>query len=591
MWFCYATETAEWPRVLHQRRSRNLQAAEVADDCQPRCRYAPQTGVHYFACFWSGVGSTVVTVSANTAMASYYDYSEVARSVFIAVLASYAALDLAGRVTAARGWIRSTWLASGAVAMGLGIWAMHFKGMLAFHLPVPVAYHWPTFLLSLLLAILASAFSLYIVSRPRLSIGRASVGSLIMGAGIAGMHYVGMASMRLPAIMRYRPLVVSLSVAFAIVFSFVALALAFHSREETPRMFSRKTGSAIVMGAAVSAMHYTGMASVAFLPSDVLPDMSHAGSISVVANNGIALFTVVILAVTMLTASAARREEAELRFLNERLEHRVLERTRQLTTLNEELRKEIVERQRAQDALHESQDKLAHVTRVRAMGELAASIAHEVNQPLTGVVTNADFCLRELAGADPNLRKLREALAEIVSDGTRASAVIGRVRSFLARGASEKSEVDINEAIQEVTRLVHRVVTKRRVSLRLDLAPDLPPVFGDRVQLLQVLINLMMNAIEEMSAHSDTSRNLLIKTSRKEDVVVVGVQDSGKGLDTEKAEHIFEPFFSTKPNGLGLGLWISRSIVESHGGRLWSESTSEGTLFQFTVPTVAKNLS
>jgi diguanylate cyclase len=133
------------------------------------------------------------------------------------------------------------------------------------------------------------------------------------------MHYVGMASIRLPAIMRYRPLVVSLSVAFAIVFSFAALVLTFHSREETLRMFSRKTGSAIVMGAAVSPMHYTGMASVSFLPSDVLPDMSHAGSISVVANNGIALFTVVTLAVTMLTATAARREEAELRFLNERL--------------------------------------------------------------------------------------------------------------------------------------------------------------------------------------------------------------------------------------------------------------------------------
>lgn len=154
------------------------------------------------------------------------------------------------------------------------------------------------------------------------------------------------------------------------------------------------------------------------------------------------------LAVTMLTASAGRRVEVELRSLNERLEHGVRERTQQLTTLNEELRKEIVERQRAQDALHESQDKLAHVTRVLAMGELAASIAHEVNQPLTSVVTNAGFRLRELAGASPGLEELREALTEIVSDGNRASAVLARVRSFLARGAPERREVDINEAIQ-----------------------------------------------------------------------------------------------------------------------------------------------
>jgi NO-binding membrane sensor protein with MHYT domain len=523
-------------------------------------------------------------------MASYYDYGEVARSVFIAVLASCAALDLAGRVTAGRGRIRLAWLAGGSLAMGLGIWTMHFKGMLAFHLPVQVAYDWPTVMLSLLLAILASAFSLYVVSRPRLSIGRASAGSVIMGVGIAAMHYVGMAAMRLPAIMCYRPLIVSLSVALAIAFSFVALLLAFHIRAETPRTFLRKIGGAMVMGAAVSAMHYTGMASVSFLPSKVVPDMSHAGSISVLGNNGIGLFTVIVLAVTMLTASAGRRVEVELRSLNERLEHRVLERTHQLTTLNEELRKEIVERQRAQDALHESQDKLTHVTRVLAMGGLAASIAHEVNQPLTSVVTNAGFCLRELAGASPNLGELREALTEIVSDGNRASAVIARVRSFLGRAAPETREVDINEAIEEVTRLVYREVTKRRVCLRLDLAPDSPRVFGDRVQLQQVLINLIMNAIEEMIAQSGC-RDLLIKTSTQQDVVVVGVQDSGKGLDTEKAEHIFEPFFSTKPNGIGMGLWISRSIVESHGGRLWSESNSEGALFQFTVPAVAKNVS
>ena len=530
-------------------------------------------------------------VSTTAAMAGFYDYSEVAHSLLIAILASYAALDLAGRVTAASGWVRSAWLAGGAAAMGLGIWSMHFKGMLAFRLPVPVSYHWPTVVLSLLLAIFASAFALYIVSRPRLGLARGSIGSIIMGAGIAGMHYVGMAAMRLPAVMRFHPLLVGLSIAFAVMFSFAALMLAFDLREETRWTTSRKIASALVMAAAVSAMHYTGMASVSFMHSAVLPNMSHAGSISSLANNGIAIVAVLVLASAMLTASADRRAEAELRLLNEELEQRVIERTRQLTVANEGLKKEMVERQRAQDTLQETQDKLTHVTRVLALGEMVASIAHEVNQPLTGVVTNANFCLRQLAGTAPNLGALREALAEIVSDGTRASAIIARVRALLARGAPNKTELDINEAIQEVTNLVRHEVTRKRVSLRLDLASDLPPVFGDRVQLQQVLINLIMNGIEEMSTQSDATRELRIKTSRDADVVVVGVQDSGRGLDPEKVDHIFEPFFTTKPEGVGMGLWISRSIVESHDGRLWAETGSEGALFQFTLPTNGENVS
>ena len=192
---------------------------------------------------------------ANEVMLSSYDQLQVALSVLIAVSASYAALDLAGRVTAARGLTRSAWLTGGAVSMGIGIWAMHFKGMLAFRLPVSVAYHWPTVLLSLVVAILASAFALYVVSRQKLGLVEALTGSVIMGGGIAGMHYIGMAAMRLPAITRFSLLLVIFSILLAVLFSLLALQLAFDLREETRWSVPRRLGSATLMGVAVSAMH------------------------------------------------------------------------------------------------------------------------------------------------------------------------------------------------------------------------------------------------------------------------------------------------------------------------------------------------
>lgn len=276
-------------------------------------------------------------IAANAVMTGYYDYSEVARSVFIAILASWAALDLAGRVTAARGWARSAWLIGGAAAMGLGIWTMHFKGMLAFHFPVPVRYHWPTVLLSLVVAVLASAFALYLVSRAKLGVTRALIGSVVMGSGIAAMHYLGMAAMCLPAVMKFNSSLVALSLVFAIGFSFAALMLAFDLRDETKGTLPRKIGSAIVMGVAVSAMHYTGMAAASFTAASALPNLSHAVGISPLGNNAIAIVTVVVLLSTMLTSSVDRKVQIELRHLNEELERRVVERTSQLTALNAQL--------------------------------------------------------------------------------------------------------------------------------------------------------------------------------------------------------------------------------------------------------------
>ena len=179
---------------------------------------------------------------------------------------------------------------------------------------------------------------------------------------------------------------------------------------------------------------------------------------------------------------------------------------------------------------------------------------------------------------------MREAISEIVNDGTRASAVISRIRALLQKGALERVAVDINEIIQEVAILLRSALNRNRVSLRTYLAPDLPCVLGDRVQLQQVLINLVMNGIEAMRSVTQRPRRLHIKSAREDNEVLVQVQDSGEGLDPQQAEHIFEPFFTTKPQGIGMGLSISRSIVESHGGRLWAESDSKGAVFQFTLP-------
>jgi PAS domain S-box-containing protein len=535
----------------------------------------------------------------------------------------------------------------------------------------------------------------------------ALTGSLIMGGGIAGMNYIGIAAMRLAATTQYSPLLVIFSVLFAIFFSLLALLMAFDLREETKGTVPRRLGSATVMGLAVSAMHYTGMAAARFIPASP-PDLSHAVSISPLANNGIAIVTLIVLVAASVTSSVDRRASGEVRRLNLELERRVAERTLQLEAVNQALRREIAEREqaeealrrsedrlrlvidtlpalvwsklpdgsadflnqrfleytglspeealgwgwmnefhpedraeeqwraafaagepfereallrradgayrwfllravplrdergnvvkwygtstdiedrkRAEEALLEAQDKLAHVTRTQSLGELAAAIAHEVNQPLTAIVTNANFSLRQLKGSTPNLDELRTAMSEIVNDGTRASAVISRIRGLLVKGSPRRTELDINAIIQEVITLLRNELNRSRIRLRTELAADLARVQGDPVQLQQVLINLIMNALEAMRLSAEQPRKLLIRSAKNADGILVQVQDSGPGIEPGLADRIFEPFFTTKAEGIGMGLAISRSIIESHSGRLSVASDSAGALFQFILP-------
>jgi PAS domain S-box-containing protein len=742
-----------------------------------------------------------------------YNYALVALSVFIAIFASYDALDLAGRVTAAGGWTRAAWLLGGAGAMGTGIWSMHYIGMLAFILPIPVAYHWPTVLLSLFAAILASVVALGVVSRQKMGWFRALAGSVLMGAGIASMHYIGMAAMRLPAVCQFNSFLVILSVVFGVLISFAALWITFHLRDKKTGIGWEKLAGAVGMGAAIPVMHYTGMAAASFTPSGMPTDLSHAVSISTLGTGGIAAVTFVVLGLALLTAwvdrrfatqtlelqeeklqeteaylseaqrlsrtgsfgwrvstgnilwseesfrifqydrttkptvelilqrvhpedaalvqqtigraaqdgqdfdfklrllmpdgsvkyvhvvahalndvsgslqfvgavmdvteakqaeEALRRSESYLaeaqklthtgswawgvaggnalhlseewyriygfhpeeglsawekrrqrmhpedrakwqgvieRAIGEKsdyeVEHRILlpdgtvkyAHTVGHPVLNASgdvvqfvgTMMDVTERKRAEEErerLRHALADLARVNRVTMMGELTASLAHEVNQPIAAAVTSANSCIRWLEADVPNLEKARASAMRIVKDGTRAAEIISRIRLLFQKGTQQLELVDVNEVIEEMIVLLRGEATRHSISVRTELAADLRQVMGDRVQLQQVVMNLMTNGIDAMKS-VDGMRELAIRSQRADnEQLLVSVSDTGVGLPPEQVDQIFNAFFTTKPHGTGMGLRICRSIVESHGGRLWAgDNSPRGASFYVSLPT------
>jgi NO-binding membrane sensor protein with MHYT domain/signal transduction histidine kinase len=608
-----------------------------------------------------------------------YNHALVALSVLIAIFASYAALDLAGRLTAAGGWTRTVWLLGGAGALGTGIWSMHYIGMLAFLLPIPVAYHWPTVLLSLLAAVLASVVALGVVSRQKMGAFRALAGSVLMGAGISGMHYIGMAAMRLPAVCQFNSFLVVLSVVFAVLISLAALWITFHFRDEKKGIGWKKLGGAVVMGAAIPVMHYTGMAAASFTPSGMPADLSHAVSVSTLSTAGIATVTFIVLGLALLTSWVDRRfalqtlelQEKKLQrseaYLTEaqRLSHtgsfgwrpstgeiiwseetfrifqydratkptvelvhqrvhpedaalvkRTIDRASQdgkdfdheyrlvmpdgsvkyVHVVTHALSNEpgsiefvgavtdTTKTKRAQESLRQAQADLAHINRVTTMGELTASLAHEINQPIAAAITNANTCLRWLAHDHPDVEEARAAAMRIVKDSKRAAEIISRIRLLFQKGAPQRELVDVNEVIREMIVLLRGEVTRYNVSIRTELAADIPQVMADRVQLQQVLMNLMLNGIDAMKDVAG-SRELSIKSQQDEnEQILVTVSDTGVGLPVQQADQIFKAFFTTKLQGTGMGLPISRSIIESHGGRLWvAENSPRGASFHFTL--------
>lgn len=412
-----------------------------------------------------------------------YDPALVVLSILVAGFASYTALDLGGRVAPAQGPTHRVWLAGAALTMGAGIWSMHFVAMIAFELPMPVSYDVGLTVLSLVLAILGTSGSFYFISRPGAWRPRLVLSGVFMGFGILAMHYTGMAAMRGPVELSYDPLWVALSVIVAIGAATAALWLAFGTKDP-----GQKLAAAIVLGFAISGMHYTGMRA-AICTAPATTEVAQVVTTLDRTPLAVAIAGFVLADLAALFASALKRK-------------------------------------RADEALRQTQADLAHVQRVTAMGELAASITHEVMQPLGAGMNNAGAASRWLGAQPPNLDNARQALDRAVNDGMRAAEIIGRIRTLMKKQPPRKDALEVNEAIVEVIALTRGEVMENNVSVQTQLAEGLPLIQGDRVQLQQVILNLIINAVQAMSGISEGSRGLLISTGKDASGrVLVAVQD------------------------------------------------------------------
>ncbi len=394
-------------------------------------------------------------------MSSSYDPLQVGLSVLIAIAASYAALDLVDRVISKRTMIRAAWLAGGAVSMGSGIWTMHFVGMLAFHLPMPTFYYWPTVVAALLIGITASAAALYVVTWKRMgSRSRyALISGTVLGSGVAGLHYMGMQAMRMDATYTLNPIIVVASVALGILFATSGMWFGYYFRDEPLQTTWSRLGAAVLMGIAIACMHYTGMASATFraAPSSHLV-AAHTVYVSTLGTLGIAVVILLLLAVTIVSCLVDRR----------------------------------FSEQNLQLAVAQGKVDLANTVRLTLMAELTASISHEIKQPLAAIITNANYSLSQLATARPDLKEVRQAIQEIVDDGNRTNSIISRVRNLLMKEPPERAPVDVNEVIHEVLQFLRAEADQNRIDIQLQLAEQSSPVHADRVQLHQAFMNVLI---------------------------------------------------------------------------------------------------
>ncbi|QCU51331.1 histidine kinase [Burkholderia pseudomallei] len=561
----------------------------------------------------------------------------VALSLAIATLASYTALDLSALITLLdQPRMRRAWLAGGAAAMGTGIWAMHFVGMLAFSLPIPLGYDFGHTFASLAIAVVVSYFALNALTRAALTRERLAIGGVLMGLGIAGMHYTGMSALRMQPAIAYDFTLFVASIAIGA--STTALWIAHRlSNENEPRVLMKRIAAAGVMGLAITGMHYTGMAAAHFGANAVC---GAAGEISGAwLGATIALFTVTILSATLVVSRFDART-AFLRGMTDALEELVAKRTSELkgalrqyerTThvlqrTRRKMEQEIDERKAAQARLEHEKDEQRRLIRrleethvqllqsekLASIGQLAAGVAHEINNPIGFVNANLNT-LRSWVQGLLDVIAVQEALTgtlaadaraplaavardidldyvrgdilalidESIDGAMRVRRIVCDLRDFSRPSGDAWAFADLHASLESTLNVVHN-----ELKYKADIVREygvLPLVECNAAQLSQVFMNLLVNAAQSIGTHG----TITIRTTHDGDTVSISIADTGAGIPEDAIGRIFDPFFTTKPvgQGTGLGLSISHGIVEHHGGRIDVEShVGRGSTLTVTLP-------
>ena len=561
-----------------------------------------------------------------------YDTLLVCLSIVIAALASYTAIDIAGRVSATQGRSQLIWLLCGAVTMGVGIWSMHFIGMLAFRMPVYVHYSFAKVLISVLPAVISSGLALYVVSRTKLSWISLTISSLLMGCGIAAMHYAGMSAMNINATAHYDYKIVGLSVGIAIAVALAALSILFQLREENvPQQTAKKILASLLMGAAIPTMHYTGMAAVSFTPTEktfsnaAISNALQAPADATLLASMTVIGAIIIFSVAWLSALLDRKLAAQISYSAELQASKA-----KLKQQKRELSQTLLEVKSLQAQLIQSE-------KMSSIGQLVAGVAHEINNPINFIHGN----LKHLEAYAQDLLSLialyqrhypepvsaiEEALTELELDflqedlvkisssmqvGTdRIRDIVLSLRNFSRMDEADLKSVDIHEGIESTLMILQHRLKENSQTRAVEIVRDyaqLPLIDCYPGQLNQVLMNLLSNAIdaiEDMSEARISNRSaeldselesdskggrIEIRTSLfGSDWVEIAIADNGPGIPETIQEKIFDPFFTTKPVGKGTGLGMSISykiIVEKHNGKLNVASTAgQGTDFLVRIP-------